>query len=48
MELGGGKSHLSFAVSASMSVTTTIHLLEKHDKMDKMIKMMVPMSTGEG
>ena len=25
-----------------------IHLLERHDKMDKMIKVMVPMSTGEG
>ena len=25
-----------------------LHLLERHDKMDKMIKMMVPMSTGEG
>ena len=27
---------------------TEIHLLEKHDKMDKMIKVMVPMGTGEG
>ena len=25
-----------------------IRLLEKHDKMDKMIKVMVPMGTGEG
>ena len=27
---------------------TEIRLLEKHDQMDKMIKVMVPMSTGEG
>ena len=26
----------------------TIHLLERHDKMGKMIKVMVPMGTGEG
>ena len=25
-----------------------LHLLEKHDKMGKMVKVMVPMSTGEG
>ena len=25
-----------------------IHLLERRDKMDKMVKVMVPMSTGEG
>ena len=27
---------------------TEIRLLERHVKMDKMIKVMVPMSTGEG
>ena len=25
-----------------------VHLLERHDKMGKMIKVMVPMGTGEG
>ena len=49
MELGGGKSHLSSSVSASMPVTSPKSAcFERHDKMDEMVKVMVPISTGEG